>query len=59
VAPDFAAVAKGFGFKSWQVNQAAELAPALEAAANETGPRLVDIRIDAAPYRDQLRALRG
>jgi acetolactate synthase-1/2/3 large subunit len=58
-APDFAAVAAGFGIRSWRVNQMAELAPALNAAAGETGPRLVDVRIDAAPYREQLRALRG
>ncbi|MDA1100026.1 MAG: thiamine pyrophosphate-dependent enzyme [Proteobacteria bacterium] len=58
-APDFAAIAKGFGFKSWQVKQAADLAFALNAAADDTGPRLIDIRIDAAPYRAQLRALRG
>jgi acetolactate synthase-1/2/3 large subunit len=57
--PDFAAVARGFGIKSWKVSNPAELAPALSAAAEETGPRLVDIRIDVAGYRDQLRALRG
>jgi len=58
-APDFAAVARGFGFAAWQVEQDAELMPALNAAASASGPRLIDIRIDASPYREQLRALRG
>jgi len=58
-APDFAAVARGFGLAAWQVNKDAELMPALSAAAEASGPRLIDIRIDASPYREQLRALRG
>ena len=58
-APDFATIARGFGFKAWQVDKNEELTAALEATANATGPRLVDIRIDASPYREQLRALRG
>ncbi|MBT7975577.1 MAG: thiamine pyrophosphate-binding protein [Rhodospirillaceae bacterium] len=57
--PDFAAIARGFGFTSWQVKAEDELAPALKQAAAATGPRLVDIRIDASGYREQLRALRG
>lgn len=57
--PDFAAVARGFGFSAWAVNDAAELPPALTAAAQETGPRLVDIRTDGSGYSDQLHALRG
>ena len=58
-APDFATVARGFGFEAWQVDKDDELTAALEATANATGPRLVDIRIDTSPYREQLRALRG
>jgi len=57
--PDFSAIAEGFGFKTWRVGDGGELGPALSAAAQETGPCLVDIRIDASGYRDQLRALRG
>jgi len=58
-APDFAAIARGFGFEAWRVDEDADLAPAMEAAAKAGGPRLLDIRIDASPYREQLRALRG
>ena len=57
--PDFATVAKGFGFQSWQVNDASELSSVLDEAAAASGPRLVDIRIDASGYRDQMKALRG
>ncbi|MBT5919531.1 MAG: hypothetical protein HOH26_13420, partial [Alphaproteobacteria bacterium] len=57
--PDFAAIASGFGFQSWKVNSATELTSALTDAANAKGPRLVDVRIDASGYRDQMRALRG
>ncbi|MDP6689707.1 MAG: thiamine pyrophosphate-dependent enzyme, partial [Alphaproteobacteria bacterium] len=58
-APDFAAVARGFGLEAWRVDNDAELAPAMEAAAAAGGPHLLDIRVDASPYREQLRALRG
>jgi len=57
--PDFAAIASGFGFSAWQVNDADELPEILVAAAGSSGPRLVDIRIDDTGYRDQMRALRG
>jgi len=57
--PDFAVIARGFGFKAWRVDRDDDLAPALEAAASATGPRLVDVRIDSAGYGDQMRALRG
>ncbi|MDE0943525.1 MAG: thiamine pyrophosphate-dependent enzyme [Alphaproteobacteria bacterium] len=57
--PDFADIARGFGFTAWQVNGEDELVPALQQAASASGPRLVDIRIDASGYREQLRALRG
>jgi len=57
--PDFAAIARGFGFTAWRVERAGDLAPALDAAASATGPRLVDVRVDASGYRDQMRALRG
>ena len=57
--PDFASVARGFGFKAWLINDQSELDAALGEAAQSTGPRLVDIRIDSSGYREQLRALRG
>jgi acetolactate synthase-1/2/3 large subunit len=57
--PDFASVARGFGFKAWLINDPSELDAALGEAAQSTGPRLVDIRIDSSGYREQLRALRG
>lgn len=58
-APDFAEVARGFGFKTWTAKTAAEMRQAADAAAAETGPRLIDARIDASGYLTQLRALRG
>ena len=57
--PDFAAVARGFGFNAWRVDTASALRSSLTAAAAAAGPRLLDIHIDAGGYRDQLRALRG
>lgn len=57
--PDFAAVARGFGFHAWRIDTAAELGSSLAAAAQASGPRLLDIRIDVRGYREQLRALRG
>ena len=58
-APDFAAVAKGFGFKVWQARDAAEMQRAATEAAAASGPRLIDARVDASGYLPQLRALRG
>jgi acetolactate synthase-1/2/3 large subunit len=57
--PDFASVARGFGFKAWLINDPSELDTTLHEAAQSTGPRLVDIRIDSSGYPSQLRALRG
>ncbi len=57
--PNFGDVAAGFGFKSWVVKESAELTHALNEAANESGPRLVDIRIDPSGYDKQLSVLRG
>ena len=57
--PDFAAIARGFGFQAWRINDPSELNEALGEAAQSTGPRLVDIRIDSSGYREQLLALRG
>jgi acetolactate synthase-1/2/3 large subunit len=57
--PDFAVIARGFGFDAWRVDTAAGFDDALQEAATGSGPRLIDIRIDASGYRDQMRALRG
>jgi len=57
--PDFAAVASGFGLTAWRVDESAQLGPALQAAAAEKGPSLIDVRIDANGYPQQTRALRG
>ncbi|MBT6385785.1 MAG: thiamine pyrophosphate-binding protein [Alphaproteobacteria bacterium] len=57
--PDFAVIARGFGFDAWRVDTAAGFGDALQEAATGSGPRLIDIRIDASGYRDQMRALRG
>jgi acetolactate synthase I/II/III large subunit len=40
---DHAGVAEAFGIRSWRVQKAEELAPALVAAAENGGPTLVDI----------------
>ena len=56
---DFAAVAKGFGCRGYRVEKGGELGPALDEAMRGTGPALVDVVVDPAPYNEQLRALRG
>lgn len=48
-APNFAAVAQGYGIPAVTVENAAELGPALDRAMASAGPILVDIHID----RDQ------
>jgi acetolactate synthase-1/2/3 large subunit len=57
--PDFAAVARGFGLQAWRVEDENDLMPALQAAAQQHGPRLVDVRVDDRGYNAQLKALRG
>jgi len=58
-APDFAQVAKGFGFSAWRVDNLDALRIAARDAATVSGPCLIDVRIDASGYRSQLRRLRG
>lgn len=58
-APDFAQVARGFGFSAWRVDNLDALRIAAKAAATVSGPCLIDVRIDASGYRSQLRQLRG
>ena len=57
--PDFAAAARAFGLTAWRVDDSAQLTPALQAAALQKGPSLIDVRIDASGYPAQTRALRG
>ena len=57
--PDFAAVAAGFGFRTWIAEDPDSLNAACREAAAGRGPRLIDARIDAAGYGDQIKALRG
>lgn len=58
-APDFAAIARGFGFQAWSAVNESEMRQACAAAAGSTGPRLIDARVDPGGYPSQLRSLRG
>ena len=58
-APDFARIADGFGFTVWTAETREEMRSAASAAAAGSGPRLIDARVDASGYLQQLRALRG
>lgn len=58
-APDFAAIAGGFGFETWTARTESEMRHACSAAARSLGPRLIDARIDPSGYPNQLRSLRG
>ena len=58
-APDFAEVARGFGFTAWRADDLDTLRTSTRAAAATSGPCLIDARIDASGYRSQLRTLRG
>lgn len=57
--PDFAEIARGFGFDAWVARDRDELRRAATAAAAATGPRLIDARVGTSGYLPQLRALRG
>lgn len=57
--PDFAAIAAGFGIQSWLAKTDEELVRCCAAAAQLDGPCLIDARIHAGGYPEQLRALRG
>ncbi|HLN63473.1 MAG TPA: thiamine pyrophosphate-dependent enzyme, partial [Symbiobacteriaceae bacterium] len=41
--PDFAAVARAFGWAAWRVDRAPDLEPALRQAVEHPGPALVDV----------------
>ncbi len=57
--PDFATAAQGFGLRAWRVSTTAELTAALEGAAADQGPCLIDVVLDPDGYLEQMRALRG
>lgn len=57
--PDFASIARGFGFQAWVARDGDELSAAFRAAAASSGPRLIDARIDPSGYPAQMRSLRG
>lgn len=57
--PGFAEAARGLGCAGFTVTTVAEYRAALDAALAAPGPALIDVRIDAAGYPDQLRAARG
>jgi acetolactate synthase-1/2/3 large subunit len=57
--PGFAEAARGLGCAGFTVATVAEYRAALAAALAAPGPALIDVRIDAAGYPDQLRAARG
>jgi acetolactate synthase-1/2/3 large subunit len=57
--PGFAEAARGLGCAGFTVATVAEYRAALDAALTSPGPAVIDVRIDAAGYPDQLRAARG
>jgi len=57
--PDFAAAAQGLGCTAWRASTPGELEEALEAAAADGGPCLIDVVLDPDGYLEQMRALRG
>lgn len=56
---DFAAVATGLGLKGVSCRRRDALETTLREAFAHPGPSLVDIRVDPAGYRDQVKRLRG
>ncbi|MDF1722473.1 MAG: thiamine pyrophosphate-binding protein [Minwuia sp.] len=56
---DFAAIAQAMGAHGSTVRETSEILPALQAAARVSGPRLIDVHIDASGYDAQLDAMRG
>ena len=56
---DYAGIANAMGCHGVSAESERELESALQAALTRKGPSLIDVRIDAAPYGEQLQALRG
>ena len=57
--PDFAAMARGLGLRAWRADNADDLATALDQAAADDGPCLIDVALDPDGYLEQMRSLRG
>ena len=57
--PDFAAMARGLGLRAWRADNADGLATALDQAAADDGPCLIDVALDPDGYLEQMRSLRG
>jgi acetolactate synthase-1/2/3 large subunit len=57
--PDFARVMEGLGGRGYRVQNTDDYVAALRNALNEDGPALIDVSIDPAGYKEQLKALRG
>lgn len=58
-AVDFAAIARGFGCRSWRVTDATALDRALDEAFAGEGPALIDVEVDPGAYPRQIEAMRG
>ncbi len=58
-AINFARTAEGLGCKAWSVGLEEPLDVPIREALAHLGPSVVDVRIDASGYADQLTALRG
>ena len=56
---DFAAIAAGFGFRTWQATTIEQFAAACYDAYRYNGPSLIDVRIGSSGYLEQMKALRG
>ena len=57
--PDFAAIAAGFGLKSWRPATAEQLVDACREASAHDGPCLIDAQIGSGGYFAQMKSLRG
>jgi acetolactate synthase-1/2/3 large subunit len=58
-AANFATMAAGFGWTSFRVEQASDLAAAFAGALAADGPALIDVVIDPSQYEGQIAAIRG
>jgi acetolactate synthase-1/2/3 large subunit len=56
---DWRLLAQGFGVASWSAANETDLDRAIEGALAQTGPSLIEARIDRANYGATLRAVRG
>ena len=56
---DFAAVARGYGISAHRVATLDELDAAAIASCDQTGPTLIDVRVDPSAYSDVVAAIRG